>query len=664
MANTITLETDKHNERYLQATCKQVKNSSAENSSKIAWELKAIGDDTFYSTGPTKLIIGGVTVYSSERMAWSIGKFPVAQGSTSGTITIPHNNDGSKEITVELSTAIFYAEVKNYETKWELDPIPRYPTSIQSLVSKTETEIKINWSSDSVIDYVWYSTDGGKTWVDVGAVNDKKGTYTITGLTPNKEYSIVTCLRRKDSQLWTNSDVLKEKTYDFPYCVSAPDFTIGNALTLKFYNPLGRKFNFYVIANDVQINDVWEMSGTEYIGVNSLNTQNLLYATIPYVKKAPYKIKTVWGEFSWTSGGNIMYIDESKCLPTFTDFEYYDKSNVPNILGAVGLIKNQSSLTVKIPEGLKMVTKNGATPDKYIISIDTKNATLNYSDTDTEVELGAISNYGSLRLSVRAYDSRGLPTLVYKDIYITDYEKPIIHADITRKHNFETETTIKVDGILSPISKADGTPNTVRVSYWVRELGTTNWGAEIPISTTTTAEKYKCDDVVIGLDNSKEFEIWIRVCDLLGYSDLPTSIGAGQAVFFVSSNQKACFINGQKLIVEGDIFYSSGDSYSNNGTIVYLGGHITGENTEICTNINLPKRLDKISSIIVNSYDITVRGVAGGYLLDRAKSGLTVACTKVDGANAQLVFTSSATLTATNNTPVSVAIHGLSLTFN
>lgn len=660
MANTITLKTDNHNERYLQATCKQVKNSSTENSSKIEWELKAVGDDTFYSTGPTELVIGGVTVYSSERIAWSAGKFPVAQGSTSGTINIPHNTDGTKEITVKLSTAIFYTAVKDYSDTWTLDSIPRKPyITVFSLSGKTETEATIKWDADRACDRAQYSLNNGE-WVDVGWPS-----FIISGLKPNTTYSVKMRVRSTESSLWSDhTSDMSITTYDYPYCISAPDFTIGNALTLKFYNPLGRKFNFYVIANGVQINDVWEMSGTEYIGVNSLNTQNLLYATIPNDKKAPYKIKTVWGEFSWTSGGNIMYIDESKCLPTFTDFEYYDKSNVPNILGAVGLIKNQSSLTVKIPEGLKMVTKNGATPDKYIISIDTKNATLNYSDTDTEVELGAISNYGSLRLSVRAYDSRGLPTLVYKDIYITDYEKPIIHADITRKHNFETETTIKVDGTLSPISKADGTPNAVRVSYWVRELGTTNWGAEIPISTTTTAEKYKCDDVVIGLDNSKEFEIWIRVYDLLGYSDLPTSIGAGQAVFFVSSNQKACFINGQKLIVEGDIFYSSGDSYSNNGTIVYLGGHITGGNTEICTNINLPKRLDKISSIIVNSYDITVRGVAGGYLLDRAKSGLTVACTKVDGANAQLVFTSSATLTATNNTPVSVAIHGLSLTFN
>ena len=549
MANEKILKTDKHNERYLQVKCTQTKNSSAENSSKVDWELSAIGDSQFYSTGPTELKIGGVTVYSSERIAWSVGKFPVAQGSVSDTVVINHNPDGSKKIKIELSTAIYYAEVKNYETEWELDPIPRYPTSIQSLVSKTETEIKINWSSDSLIDHVWYSTDGGKTWVDVGTVNNTKGSYTITGLTPNKEYSIVTCLRREDSQLWTNSDVLKVKTYDFPYCMSAPDFTIGNALTLKFYNPVGRKFNFYVIANDVQINDVWEMSGTEYTGVNSLNTQNLLYATIPNVKKAPYKIKTVWGEFSWTSGGNIMYIDESKCLPTFTNFGYSDKSNVPNILGPVGLIKNQSSLAVVIPAELKMVTKNGATPDKYTISIDTKNATLNYSDTDTEVELGAISNYGSLRLSVRAYDSRGLSTPVYKDIYITDYEKPIINANITRKHNYESETTIKIDGTLSPITQINGTPNTIRVGYWVRELGTTSWGAEISIPTTTTEGKYKCDDVVISLDNSKEFEIWIRVYDLLGYSDLPTSIGAGQAVFFISSNQKACYINGQKIIM-------------------------------------------------------------------------------------------------------------------
>lgn len=120
--------------------------------------------------------------------------------------------------------------------------------------------------------------------------------------------------------------------------------------------------------------------------------------------------------------------------------------------------------------------------------------------------------------------------------------------------------------------------------------------------------------------------------------------------------------NWHRLIVENDIFYMSGETYGNSA-IIYSGGHITGGNTSICTNINLPKRLDKISSIGVNSYDITVRAVGGGYLLNRATSGVTVTCVKADACNVQITITTPSALSTTNNTPVAVAIYGLGLTF-
>lgn len=119
----------------------------------------------------------------------------------------------------------------------------------------------------------------------------------------------------------------------------------------------------------------------------------------------------------------------------------------------------------------------------------------------------------------------------------------------------------------------------------------------------------------------------------------------------------------RRLMVEDDLFYWQGETYGIS-KILYCGGHVTGGSKQVCTNINVPKRLDKISSITVNSYDITVRSVAGAYAINRATSGYTVVAEKVDNANIQLTFTGTAALSATNNTPVSVAIYGLSLTFH
>lgn len=111
------------------------------------------------------------------------------------------------------------------------------------------------------------------------------------------------------------------------------------------------------------------------------------------------------------------------------------------------------------------------------------------------------------------------------------------------------------------------------------------------------------------------------------------------------------------------IFFESGDIYANS-SIIYCGGHITNGSKDICTNVALPERMSNISTITVTGYDFTVRSTAGGYILNRATSGLTVNAMKADSRNLQLTIKSSTALNATNNTPVAVAIYGLNLTFN
>lgn len=118
----------------------------------------------------------------------------------------------------------------------------------------------------------------------------------------------------------------------------------------------------------------------------------------------------------------------------------------------------------------------------------------------------------------------------------------------------------------------------------------------------------------------------------------------------------------KRLLVEKDCFYTYGDKYANSA-IVYLGGLITGGGTSICTSLTVPKRLDKIVSIAVNRYDLTVRTAAGGEILNRATDGYTVTALKADDSNVQLTITAPSALSEADFTPVAVAIYGLSLTF-
>ena len=101
----------------------------ANNSSTITWTLYSEGGSSnYYSTGPTTVTINGVQVYYKDRVAYSSKTFPASKGSVTGTLTVAHNSDGKKAITVSLSTAIYTSTVTTNSGTWTLDNIPRQAT--------------------------------------------------------------------------------------------------------------------------------------------------------------------------------------------------------------------------------------------------------------------------------------------------------------------------------------------------------------------------------------------------------------------------------------------------------------------------------------------------------------------------------------------------------
>ena len=547
MAKTITLKSNSYDGRYMKLVCEQTSNGSAKNSSTIKWTLSSVdGNETYYATGPTTVIINGTTVYSSGRVKWTDKVFPAAKGSKSGEVTISHANDGTKTINVSFSTAIYTSTVTSYSGSWTLDSIPRYGTSNQSLNDKTETTIKMNWSSDSTVDYLWYSLDNGSSWSGINVTDEKSGTYTISGLSPNTTYKVKTRIRRKDSQLTTDSTALSVTTHSYPYCTDSPNFVLGNPVTLKFHNPLSRAFKFYIIGNGTQIDVEYSCSSDTYTGVNNTaSSVPYLYATIPNDPSGEYKVKVVYGDHTHTrDNGNTYTIKESECYPTFTSFTYKDtNTTVTNVVGS-NLVKGLSTIAVEIPVANKMVAKNSATPNKYIATIDSTNKTLSYSSTSAvSVAMGTISAAGTKRISVTAYDSRGLPKIAYKDITVYEYSKPIINVSAKRLNNFEATTTLQVNGSYSRLTIGGADKNTIKsVEYHTREVGGT-WGSWTTISATLSSGKFTCSDKVLTLDNAKAFEIEVKVTDNLSNNTTSVDVDIGQAIFFVSSNKKTAYIN-------------------------------------------------------------------------------------------------------------------------
>jgi hypothetical protein len=561
MANKGSFDTTAYGGRHLTFSWSIKSQDPKTNKTVIDWSLKGAGDESgYYKAGGFKVVINGATVYSKT----TDYRIELYSGTkvASGTATITHDTDGTKTFSASAEAGIYYYAVNcKGEGKWDLTPIERYATASQSLNDKTETSIKMNWESDSTVDYIEYSKDDGSNWTGVNVTDGKSGTYTISGLTANTTYKIKTRVRRKDNQLKTASTALSVTTYDYPHCIEAPAFVIGESVSLGFYNPLGRTFTFNIIANAVQLTHTWSVSGTSYNSssdetIYSLEAeiaQTELYNSIPDKLKASYYVRVTYGDsvrnYAVLDGYRV---DPVKCVPTFTDFNYYD-AGYSFLTGDDKIfIKGHSHLAVNISSVNKMVAVNGASPVNYIVTVDTLSKPANYNANGQIIDVGSINSAGVKRLNVRAYDSRGLHTLVSKDITVIDYTEPVVNVDIKRLNNFESQTTLKISGKYSRLTINGADKNSIAlVKYHYREING-DWLDEVELIPTETAGDdatidFVCDDVVLSLDNSKTFEFEVSVADNVGYKTLNAVVDVGQAIFFISTNKKKCYINNVEI---------------------------------------------------------------------------------------------------------------------
>lgn len=248
------------------------------------------------------------------------------------------------------------------------------------------------------------------------------------------------------------------------------------------------------------------------------------------------------------------YLDRTMTIvngnPSFSNFTYKDtNSKVVAVTGNnQALVKGLSSLQAVISSANKMVAKKQATAKNYVSTIDNANISSNYTTEDLTVNIGAIKSIGTQRLSIRAYDSRNNSALAYKDITVYDYDKPVINASATRLNNFENQTTLKVSGTYSKLVIDNVSKNIVKtLQYRYREAGGT-WTSWKTLASTIQDGKFTCNDVILSLDNTKSFDFEIQAIDNLETTTLSLNLDIGQAIFFISSNKKACYINGQEIL--------------------------------------------------------------------------------------------------------------------
>lgn len=549
--------------RYMYAYCWQTTNGSSANNSTISWTIyTADGGSTCYDTGPTYLWIGGVQRYYKARTSWSSFAFPAAAGSTSGSYTLAHNNDGSvaaQEVT--LKSAIYTGEWNSTTVSgtWTLDKIARYFSSTPSvsLSSRTEKKMVLNWStSETCSSITWYGHKSGAS-VNITGVPGTSGTITIDGLDAGTTYTMYGTFKRSDSSLDSNSTSTGYTTHSYPYIsgVTTSDLTIGNAQTISLHNPLSRSVTVKMYKSDGTL--LYTAPATTGTSVSFTPTASTLYSSIPTVQSANCYYSAVCADPANTSNTGSGYTykitgGETPTINTDKIYTYDATKSVTDITGQTGaggwLVQGMSELRVAITEAA--TAKNSASISKYEVTF--AGTTQQFSVDTTGKKWGVFNGTGNQTVSIKVTDSRNLSTTVTKTVNYIAYRAPSISLTAGRANNYGETVNISATYTGSDVNGKNG----VKVEWSGAGKSGFLTGSATTYDATETGTK---STTATGVNNEIAYTFSATITDKFGKKATSNIlVPVGQPTMFVDVEQAGVGINtlprGQGLYIEDGLY--------------------------------------------------------------------------------------------------------------
>lgn len=608
MASSGSFNTTSSHGRYLTFSWSIKSQDAATNKTVINWSLKGGGDSGYVVCGNFKVVVNGSTVYSSSTRINVYNTTTVA----SGTATIAHNTDGTKTFSASAEAGIYNIAVNcRGSGSWAINAIPRYATVSQSMSAKTETTITMKWTSDSTIDYIWYSTNNGSSWTGINVADGKSGTYTISGRAANTTYQIRTRVRRKDSQLTTDSSALSVTTYAYPYASGMPNFTIGNKLTLTLYNPLGRSVTVNIIGADNSQCSADTTTGTSISGYNGTAVVNALYASIPNAQSGTYKVKVTYGSQVSTKSGGTYTVNKTACAPSIGSVAYQDTNST--VVGITEnnqkIVRNQS--TVRYTASSLSAQKSATvTSCKVVVNGTTYNLTL--SGSSATGGNAAINSGTNVSAVFTVTDSRGLTASKSITVQMLDWQTPTAVTTLARENNYYSTTYITVDADYSSVNGK----NTITITYKAKKRGTSSWTVNGTLqdnvqSSFTADNNYAWDVQVIVTDRfggTTTYNIVLsRGMPIIYFDRLKSSVG----INCFPKDDQSLEVNGvnvSKNIMTRSLSAAMTSLAVNTYTIIPLDLSISVGNKLTATNdggILIGANVTKVMVSASLSYDVT-----------------------------------------------------------
>ena len=506
--------------RYLTFNWSVDNTSIPSNYKEIYWSVVGAGASGYVTSGNFKVVIDGETVYSSASRVdvW------VGTVIASGYKKIYHNNDGSRSFSASVEAGIYEVAVNcRGSGSWELPTIPRYANITSfSVFQRDETSVIFNYSVDAPCDYEWYSTDGGSTWY--GLPNTK----IVSGLSAGTTYQFKMKVRRTDSQLTTQSSIYPQTTFNYPHCIDSPDFTIGEPLTLKLYNPLNREVRITGYANSDNREIFSGVSvGTTITGFNDPNSMDLQYLSIPNAQSGGYRVIVGYDSVAMVRNSGNVYRIRGNEIPSINAFDYIDSNSA--VVAVTGdntqIVQNKSMLQARFHSA----TGNyGASIQSYILECN--GICIGGYDAGA-YDIAVIDSARDVNLTLTAYDTRGLSASKTITVKVVAYEAPKATVELERLNNYEDETYLTVDGSVSSVLGK----NTMSIQYRYKQSGG-GYGSFTDISDRAKQ--------TLSLDKNNSFIFNIVVTDIFGEKfDAEFVLNKGTFPLFIDTEKNSVGIN-------------------------------------------------------------------------------------------------------------------------
>lgn len=476
-----------------------------------------------------------------------------------GTIDVTHNTNGSLSgyayayFSQGSSSGGWCPASGGVTTDWtELTNIPRYATITSFSVSpRDETSVIYSYTVDANCDYAWYSTDNGASWHDLPPSN------IVSGLAANTTYNFKLKVRRTDSQLTTDSGTYTQTTYNYPYATSMPNFTIGNALTIGLYNPLGRSVSVVGIGANGSTIFSGSTSGTSLTGFNDSGSVNNQYASIPNSQSGTYQVKVTYGSSNITKTGGTYTVNTSVCSPSITSATYQDTNSTVTAITQNNqlIVRNQSTVQYN---ATGLTVKNSASIASCKVSVNNNTYNLTVSGTSASGGNAAIDSANDVTATITLTDSRGLTATKTITIQMVDWVLPTAIITLERQNNFYSNTFINVDANYSSVDSK----NTITIKARYKKTTASSWSSYVTLQDNVQS--------TLNLDNLYEWNVQVVLTDLFGSTTYNLTLQKGMPIMYIDtlnnsvgvncfpSNEESLEIGGKTIF---DMIYPVGSVY-------------------------------------------------------------------------------------------------------